>query len=395
LAPNQRGFHTRSIHAGERPDPVTGAHGTPIYQNATFALGTMDRFQAFWDGDHDVFGYTRDLNPTVYQFEQKVADLEGAEDAAAAASGMGAISATLLTIASDGGHIVAADQIYNTADKLVREDLPGYGITFSRVDITNLDAVEAAIQENTRAIYTEVVSNPRLNVTDVEGLAEIARRRGILLVIDNTFLSPAIFRPIEHGADLVIHSATKYLSGHGEVLGGVVSGSADRIAEIRKKLVRLGATLSPIGAWLIMTGMKTLPLRMERHSANALVVARFLASHPMVTSINYPGLPDDRGHKVLSHLLGDQQLYGGMLSITVTGGEASIAPFVENLQLITFATSLGDTSSLAWPIYGTDLIRLSIGLEDVPDLLADLDGALTAVEESIRPLMSASGRHAR
>jgi cystathionine beta-lyase/cystathionine gamma-synthase len=373
------GFTTRAIHAGEEPDPATGAHGVPIYQNSTFALGTMERFQDFWDGAPNAWGYTRDGNPTVDHLERKVADLEGAESCVAAASGMGAISATLLTVGANGGHIVMANQIYNTANKLVNEDLPQYGITFSRVDITDLDAVEAAITPQTTAIYTEVFSNPTLVVADIPALAKLARKHGLQLVIDNTFLSPALYRPLEDGADLAIHSATKYLAGHGEVLGGVVSGSKDAIEPIRVKALRLGSTLSPFAAWLIMTGMRTLPLRMERHSHNARSVAAFLSAHPAVASWHYPGLPDDPGHETAVKLLGENAPMGGMLTIALNGGAESVAPFVESLKVITFATSLGDTSSLAWPILGTDLVRLSIGLEDEADLLADLDNALERI----------------
>jgi cystathionine beta-lyase/cystathionine gamma-synthase len=377
--PENLGFTTRAIHAGEEPDPATGAHGVPIYQNSTFALGTMERFQDFWDGAPNAWGYTRDGNPTVDHLERKVADLEGAESCVAAASGMGAISATLLTVGANGGHIVMANQIYNTANKLVNEDLPQYGITFSRVDITDLDAVEAAITPQTTAIYTEVFSNPTLVVADIPALAKLARKHGLQLVIDNTFLSPALYRPLEDGTDLVIHSATKYLAGHGEVLGGVVSGSKDAIEPIRVKALRLGSTLSPFAAWLIMTGMRTLPLRMERHSHNARSVAAFLSAHPAVASWHYPGLPDDPGHETAVKLLGENAPMGGMLTIALNGGAESVAPFVESLKVITFATSLGDTSSLAWPILGTDLVRLSIGLEDEADLLADLDNALERI----------------
>ncbi len=372
-------FTTRAIHAGEEPDPLTGAHGVPIYQNTTFALGTMERFQDFWDGAPNAWGYTRDGNPTVDHLERKVADLEGAERCAAAASGMVVISAVLLTLGTGGGHLVMANQIYNTANKLVNEDLPGYGIEISRVDITDLAAVEAAITPRTTAIYTEVFSNPSLTVADVPALAEIARQHGVKLVIDNTFLSPALYRPLEDGADLVLHSATKYLAGHGEVLGGVVSGSEAVLAPIRTKLLRLGSTLSPFAAWLILTGMRTLPLRMERHSRNGQAIAAFLANHPAVASWHYPGLPGDPGHTTATRLMRNDGAFGGMITISLNGGADSIAPFVESLKVITLATSLGDTSSLAWPILGTDLVRLSIGLEDEADLLADLDNALERI----------------
>ena len=377
--PPKLGFTTRAIHAGEEPDPLTGALGVPIYQNTTFALGSMQRFDDFWEGDPGVFGYSRDANPTVDHLERKVADLEGAETTVASASGMGAISAVLLTLGENGGHIVAAQEIYNTANKMVNEDLPRYGIEFSRVDITDLAAVEAAITPKTTAIYTEVFSNPTLTVADVPALARLARTHGIKLVIDNTFLSPALYRPLDDGADLVLHSATKYLAGHGEVLGGVVSGSRAAVEPIRTKIKRLGSTLSPLAAWLILTGMRTLPLRMERHSRNGQAVAAFLANHPAVASWRYPGLPDNPGHTTATRLLGEQGAFGGMVTISLNGGAASVAPFVESLQVITLATSLGDTASLAWPIFETDLVRLSIGLEDEADLLADLDNALERI----------------
>ena len=368
------GFTTRAVHAGEMPDPATGAHGVPIYQNTTFALGTYDRFQAFWAGEEGVYGYSRDMNPTVRHLEIKMRELEGAEECVALASGMAAISTTMLTLGA-GGHVVAAKEIYNTANKLVNEDLPAQGMRFTRVDMTDLAAVEAAIEPDTKFIYTEVVSNPSVIVADIAALANLAHAHGLLLVIDNTFLSPAIFRPIEHGADIVIHSATKYLAGHGEVLGGVVSGRKTHLDAIRTKSLRMGGTLSAFGAWLILTGMRTLSLRVERHTKNALTVARYLAGHAAVKEIRYPGLPSDPGHTTAARLFGEEDGYGGMLSIRLHGGEAAMATFVEELRLVTFATSLGDTASLAWPIYPTDVLRLSIGIEDAEDIIADFEQA--------------------
>ncbi len=377
--PDNLGFTTRAIHAGEEPDPTTGAHGVPIYQNSTFALGTMDRFQEFWDGAPNAWGYTRDGNPTVDHLERKVANLEGAESCVAAASGMGAISATLLTVGANGGHIVMADQIYNTANKLVNEDLPQYGITFSRVDITDLDAVEAAITPQTTAIYTEVFSNPTLVVADVPALAELAHKHGLKLVIDNTFLSPALYRPLEDGADLVIHSATKYLAGtwRGAGRGGVRFESGNRSdphqgAPIGKHAQSAGSLADhDRNAHLALTdGTAFVQWPRDR-------CIPFGASGGGELALSRPAgrsRPRDR-----DQLLGENAPMGGMVTIALNGGANSVAPFVESLKVITFATSLGDTSSLAWPIYGTDLIRLSIGLEDEADLLADLDNALERI----------------
>lgn len=374
------GFATRAVHAGEAADPQTGAHGTPIYQNTTFALGTWDRFNAIYDGDESVYIYSRDRNPTVRRLEEKMTGLEGAEDCVALASGMAAISATLLTVGA-GAHGVVSDQVYNTANLLISEDLPTHGLRFSRADVTNLAAVEAAIEPETRFIYTEVVANPTLKVSDIAALAELAHAHGLLLIVDNTFLSPAVYRPLEHGADLVIHSATKYLAGHGEVLGGVVSGRKELVGPIRTKALRLGGTLSAFGAWVILTGMRTLSLRAERHVTNAATVARYLQGQGDVVSVHYPGLPDDPGYSTAARLFGEENGYGGMVSIRFKGGEPALAAFVEELRLVTFATSLGDTASLAWPIHGTDLLRLSIGIEDAADIVADLDRAMGAARK--------------
>jgi len=372
------GFTTKTVHAGEGTDPLTGAHGVPIYQNTTFRLESYDHLARFWAGEEQVWCYSRDHNPTVRHLEEKMMALEGAEDCVALASGMAAISSTLLALGG-GGHAVVSREIYNTANKLVNEDLPVHGMRFTRVDVTDFAAVEAAIEPDTRLIYTESVSNPSVIVADIPALSTIAQRHSIPLVVDNTFLSPALFRPLEHGADLVIHSATKYLAGHGEVLGGVVSGRKELVDPIRTKALRLGGALSPFAAWLILTGIRTLPLRVKRHGENGLAVARFLASHPAVLEVRYPGLQEDPGHGTAARLYGEEDGYGGMLSLRLHGGEAAMACMVENLKLVTFATSLGDTASLAWPIYPTDVLRLSIGIEDPEDIIADLDRALAVV----------------
>ncbi len=373
-------FATRAVHAGEAPDPTTGAHGTPLYQNATYAFHSFEQLERWREGREPHFVYARDSNPTVRVLELKLANLEGAEDAAASANGMAAIAATLMHLARSGGHVVVADELYFGTKDILTTDLPAAGASVTRVDATEPAAVAAAIQPDTRAVYVEVVSNPSVRVVDLCAIAAIARDRGVALVVDNTFLSPALLRPLEHGADVVIHSATKYLSGHGQVLGGVVSGPGELIGPIRERLVRTGGTMTPFAAWTLLSGVKTLPLRVERHSANALRLARVLRDHPAVARVNYPGLPEHPGHTTMCELVGNR--FGGMLSFALRSGTSGHRAFFTTLRLPALAVSLGDCGSLIWPYSGTDLIRFSVGIEDPEDLEADLRGALDAVSNA-------------
>jgi cystathionine beta-lyase/cystathionine gamma-synthase len=244
------------------------------------------------------------------------------------------------------------------------------------VDFSDLAAVEAAITPGTRALFTESFSNPLLKAPDLPALGELAARRGVPLVIDNTFLSPALLRPLEFGATVVVHSATKYLSGHGNVLGGVISGARDRIGGMRRHLVRMGGTMGAFSAWVLVNGIKTLPLRVERHSDNAAALARLLADHPSVAVVHYPGLATHPNHAIARSLVGNR--FGGMLAFALAGGEPAVKPFLDALTLPTIAVSLGDAGSLIWPL-GNGTIRLSVGLEDIADLESDFRNALAAL----------------
>ena len=370
------GFATRAVHAGEAPDPTTGAHGVPLYGNATYAFHSYEELEAARAGRRPHFYYARDSNPTVRCLEVKLADLEGAEDAACSAAGMTAIAATLLHLARGGGHVVVADTLYPGSQDLLAEELPAAGIRTTAADPTDLAAIAAAIEPATRAIFVEVFANPTLAVCDLPALAAIAKRRGVPLVVDNTFLSPALVRPLTAGADLVIHSTTKYLSGHGNALGGVVCGPRAMVAPIRRSLGRFGGTMPAFTAWLTLAGIKTLPLRVERQSANAARLARLLHAHPAVAAVSYPGLPDHPGHAVARTLVGEGAGFGGMLSFRLRGGREDLAAFFNALRLCTLAVSLGECGTLVWPFHGSDLIRLSVGIEDAADLETDLRQAL-------------------
>ena len=380
-----RGFGTRSVHAGEAPDPTTGAFGVPIYQNTTYAFHSYDQLADWRDGGLPHFYYLRDGNPTTRCLEVKLADLEGAEAAVAGASGMAVISATLLHLVPSGGQLVAAAEMYSVTQEFIRDGLAAHGATATFVDFTDLAAVAAAIGPQTRALYTEVLSNPALRLVDLDALAALARAHDLPLIVDNTFLSPAVLRPLEHGATLVIHSATKYLSGHGNVLAGVVCGQRGQIAQIARTLSHLGGALSPFNAWTLLNGVKTLPLRLAQHCANADRLARFLAAHPAVAAVSYPGLPGDPGYDLAGRLLGKRR--GGMLSFTLHGGQPATRAFLNALELCTIAVSLGDCATLIWPFESAacdpasgapkpPLLRLSVGIEDGDDLEADLAAAL-------------------
>lgn len=372
-SPRRRGIGTRAIHAGEAPDPATGAHGVPLYQNATYAFRDVDHVEAWRDGWAPHFIYQREGNPTVRCFELKLADLEGAEAAAAGATGMAVIAATLLHLAAGGGHVVASADLYEVTGNLLCQDLADAGVSVTRVDARDPAAVEAAITERTKALYVETFSNPGLLVADLPALAEIARRQGVPLVVDNTFLSPALCRPLELGADLVIQSATKYLAGHGQAMGGVVAGKREVVAAIGRRLARLGAPMTPFAAWLLLLGVKTLDLRMARHSDNALRIARLLVEHPVVEAVWYPGLAEHPGHEAAA-LMTDGR-FGGLLSFNLRD-RATTRAFVDALQLATIAVSLGEPSTLVWPYPGGSLVRMAVGLEDPEDLEADVRQAL-------------------
>jgi cystathionine beta-lyase/cystathionine gamma-synthase len=377
-----RGIATRAIHAGERPDPTTHAHRTPIYATATYTFDSaadkedaVDRALAWEPG---AYFYSRTGNPTNRALEEKLASLEGAEDSVVSSSGMAAVAATLLAHLTAGDHLVAGDELFAITNVLLDEDFPRRGIGVTRVDPTDLDAVEVAVTSASRALFVECSTNPRLRVPDLDALAAIARRHDLLFIADNTFLGPILLRPLEHGADLVVHAATKYLSGHGDAVSGVVAGRKALTDPIRKQTDTLGQAASPFSSFLVQRGVRTLPLRSRAASANAAAVAEFLEGHPKVEWVRYPGLASHPDHAVARRLLG--QLGGAMVTFQPNGGLDAMAAFTDHLRLCDIGVSLGDIHTLVYPRpKDGGIIRLSIGCEDIDDLLEDFELGLSFV----------------
>jgi cystathionine beta-lyase/cystathionine gamma-synthase len=377
-----KGFATRAIHAGEGPDPVTHAHNTPIYATATFAFDTAADKEAAVDRalewDPTSYFYSRTGNPTNRALEEKVASLEGAEDCVVSASGMAAVSATLFAHLGAGDHVVLGDELFAITRVLWEDDLPRREIAVTTVDMTDLAAVEAAITDRTRLLFLETSTNPRLRMPDLDALAEVAHRRGLIVVADNTFLGPALLRPLEHGADVVLHAATKYLSGHGDAVSGVVSGPKRLLDPIRKQVDTFGQAASPFSSFLVLRGVRTLPLRSTAGSANAAALAAFLEAHPKVDWVRYPGLASHPDHAVASRLLGDG--FGAMLTFQPRGGTDGMAAFTDHLALCDIAVSLGDVYTLVYPRpKDGGIVRVSVGCEDLGDLVDDFERGLSFV----------------
>ena len=377
-----QGFATRAIHAGERPDPTTHAHNTPIYATATFAFDTAAEKEAAVDAalewDPTSYFYSRTGNPTNRALEEKVASLEGAEDCVVASSGMASVAATLFAHLDAGDHLVVGDELFVITRVLWEEDLPRRGIAVTAVDMTDLAAVEAAITPRTKLLLLETSTNPRLRITDIGAVSEIAHRHGVLVIADNTFLGPALLRPLEHGADLVLHAATKYLSGHGDAVSGVVSGPKALIDPIRKQTDTFGQAASPFSSFLVLRGVRTLPLRSARGSANAAALASFLEADPRVEWVRYPGLASHPDHALASRLLGDR--YGAMVTFQPRGGVEGMAAFTDHLRLCDIGVSLGDVFTLVYPQPKRGgLVRVSVGCEDVDDLVEDFALGLSFV----------------
>lgn len=390
----ERRFDTLAVHAGEEPDAVTGALDPPIVLASAFAFADAADAAGRFAGTREGAIYTRWRNPTVSALERKVAALEGAEDAVALASGMAAMHAALSAFVASGDHVIAPRGLYAETARLLRGHLARFGVETSFVDATDPHAVEGALRERTRVVLAETPANPTLAITDLAALSSIARGAGARLVVDSTFATPFHQRPLEHGAHLVVHSATKALSGHGDVIGGVVAGSAADVAAVREEGVRTcGGALSPVSAMLIARGMRTLGLRMERASASAMELARRLEAHPCVSRVSYPGLASHPGHAVAARQM--RRGFGALIALEVAGGLEGGARAYDAVRVISRAVSLGDVRSLLTHPASTThasmtrdqrdaagiaegLMRLSVGVEDVEDLWADLERALGA-----------------
>lgn len=375
----ETGFATRAVHAGQDPDPATGAVTVPVYQTSTFAQRGV--------GEHAGWEYARSGNPTRDALETALAALERAEHGAAFASGLAATDAVLRTLAP-GDHVLLANDVYGgTYRQLARVHAP-WGLAFDPVDLSDLDAVALAWRPETRMIWVETPTNPLMSVLDIAALAELAHDRGARVVVDNTFATPYLQQPLELGADVVVHSTTKYLGGHSDVVGGAVLTSDDEVAERVAFLQNaIGGVPGPWDVWLVLRGIKTLPVRMRAHCANARAVVDALVAHPAVVEVRYPGLPEHPGHEVAAKQMRD---FGGMVSFRMRDEEAAVAACAR-FRVFTLAESLGGVESLVehpgrmthLSVAGSplevpgDLIRLSVGIEDPEDLLADLDRALT------------------
>ncbi len=391
--PKAAGFMTRAIHLGYNPADNDWALTPPLHLTSTFAFEDAEHGAAIFAGERPGHAYSRISNPTLDLLEQRCASLEGAEAGLALASGMGAITSVLWTFVSPGDEIVIDKTLYGCTFAFMRHGLGRFGIRVTHVDMMDLDAVEAAISEQTRVVYFETPANPNMRLIDIAAVSRIAKAKGAKVVVDNTYATPVLTRPIEHGADIVVHSATKYMGGHGDLIGGIAVGSREDIAQVRLVGMKdmTGAVMAPFNAMLVLRGLKTLKLRVERHCANALAVAQMLEAHPAVEVVHYPGL-----ESFAQHALAARQMpgFGGMIAFEMKHGSAAGRALMNRLSLIQRAVSLGDAETLIQhpasmthstytpeerAAYGISegLIRLSVGLEDVEDILADLEQALS------------------
>ena len=381
-------FETRAIHAGQEPDPTTGAITTPIYQTSTFVQEGV--------GVHKGYEYARTDNPTRTALQTAMASLEGGAWALAYASGLAATQ-NLFYLLRPGDHVLLSDDAYGGTYRLVAKVIARYGIDFSLVDMSDLDAVRAALRPQTRIVWVETPTNPYLKIVDIQGVADLLADHPAWLVVDNTFASPYLQQPLALGADFVLHSSTKYLGGHSDVVGGIVVGNDPEVYDTLKfHQNAAGAVPGPFDAWLTLRGIKTLAVRMERHSANAGAVAAFLSEHEAVARVFYPGLADHPGHAVARRQMRD---FSGMVSFTVRGGYEAAAAVVAQTKVFQLAESLGGVESLIEhpgrmthaSVAGTGaeveetLVRLSVGIEHTHDLIADLRQALDAVVPAALP----------
>ena len=418
-------FETLQLHVGqENPDPATGARAVPIYQTSSFVFNNSDHAAARFGLQDAGNIYGRLTNPTEDVFEQRMAALEGGVAALAVASGAAAINYTIINLAQKGDHIVSAKNIYGGSYNLLAHTLPQYGISTTFVDVFDLDEVRAAVQENTKAIYIETLGNPNSDVVDIEALAKIAHENKIPLVVDNTFATPYLVRPIEYGADIVVHSATKFIGGHGTTLGGVIVdsgkfdwegsgkfasltepnpsyhgisftkavGPAAFVTKVRAILLRdTGATLSPFNSFLLLQGLETLSLRVQRSVDNALEMAQWLEKHPKIESVNYPGLKSSPFHDLAKKYLTNG--FGGVLTFRVKGSAEQASSLLNHLEIISHLANVGDTRSLlvhpastthsqlnerelvASGVY-PNMLRFSLGIEHIDDLKEEIGNAL-------------------
>ena len=382
-AENQ-GFNTRAIHAGQTPDPTTGAVIPPLYQTTTFAQDGIGQLRNGYE-------YGRGTNPTRDSLQTQLAALEGATHGFSFSSGLAAEDSLIRALLAPGDRIVMGNDVYGGTYRLIDRVLSPWGIGNAAVDMSDLDAVRAAVGDNTAMVWVETPSNPMMKVTDIAAIATIAHDAGAVLVVDNTFATPYLQQPLSFGADVVVHSTTKYIGGHSDASGGAVITSNEEIAEkVGFIQFAVGAVSAPMEAWLTTRGLKTLGVRMDRHSSNARAIAEWLQGRPEVEQVFYPGLPNHPGHDLAATQMKD---FGGMISVSFKGGEAAARMVAESTHVFTLAESLGGIESLMnYPsamthasVAGTELavpenlIRLSVGIEDVADLIADLEQAFTAL----------------
>lgn len=387
-----KGFATRAIHHGYDPLSADGALTPPLHLTSTFAFETAEQGGARFAGEAPGHIYSRISNPTTDLLEQRMASLEGAEAAVAMASGMGAITSVLWSFLQAGDELITDKTLYGCTFSFFQHGLSRFGVTVTHVDLTNPLALETAISDKTKIVYFETPANPNMRLVDIHAVSAIARRHGAKTIVDNTYATPVQTRPLAHGADIVVHSATKYLGGHGDLIAGIAVGSTEDMAEVRMVGVKdmTGSVLAPFNAMLVLRGLKTLALRVERHARSAQEVAEMLSAHSQVAAVFYPGLESFPQHDLAKRQMNG---FGGMIAFELTGGYAAGIDMMNRLQLIRRAVSLGDAetliqhpASMTHSTYSREereahgisegLVRISVGLEDVSDVMADLHQAL-------------------